>query len=171
MDSTKNNNPTDSPSTATDVKPADTSDAPASNTWDSAQNPASSPEAPASPEPKPLTEPAFQAGSDDSSQTPSAVNPMAITQPTAPKKKGGMVIVIAIIIFLMLAVAAYFVYTSGNDSSKASQSKQPASTAQVSQAKTSDVDQTNQALDKDLSSVDDNKDFTSTDLSDASLGL
>jgi flagellar basal body-associated protein FliL len=93
--------------------------------------------------------------------------PMTFTPPAQPKKgRGKLVVLIAVIVFVALAAAVVYVYLKG---------RQPATTAPIGReaptVTTTDVDSTSQAITTQLSKVSDSKDFSSSDLSDQSLGL
>jgi hypothetical protein len=113
------------------------------------------------------------AGMDNSAVPPSSENPMAAPQIGKPKKKRtGMVIIVATIVALALAAAAYYAYMKNMDNEKTASKPQTTTTAPaVVAAKSTDVDQTTQDIDKDLASANDATDFAAADLSDATLGL
>lgn len=107
--------------------------------------------------------------SDDSSSQPTSDQPA--NQPL-PAKKGGshmVAILIAVLVFLLLAGAVVYVYMKSN-TSKITR-KDTKTSASIAPATAKDVDATTKTIDDNLVNIDADKDFTTTDLSDATLGL
>ncbi len=108
-----------------------------------------------------------------------ANNPMAVTPDnagSAPLRHKAPIgaIIAAIVIALLLAAATIFAYLRSSKDTTATSTKFPttaASTATQPQLKASDIEQTSQGIDDSIKSIDNNKDFSSTDLSDTTLGL
>ncbi|HSX45085.1 MAG TPA: hypothetical protein VLF39_03200 [Candidatus Saccharimonadales bacterium] len=155
-------------------KPADDwSDAPASSTNVSTENLTASPANEIQ-----VNSDGKLSGASDNNQVPkTSLDLKAIETPNGPttpqsmpdkKKNGKMVIIVAVVVFLILAVAAYFAYKNNQKTTKTSTST---STVASTKLTTSDIDQTNQDIDKQLNSTNDTKDFSSSDLSDTALGL
>lgn len=92
-----------------------------------------------------------------------------------PPKGGGapvLAIIIAVVVGLALAGLVVFTYFNNKNSDKTADSGSGSQTVvSKSQANTSDVDATNEAIDNGLQQTDENKDFPATELSDTSLGL
>lgn len=102
-------------------------------------------------------------------------NPLA-ANPLPPAKKSGApkaAIIVAIIIALALAGVTVFAFTRG--SKKKTTTSAPTTSTAATQAAVkvtgTDVDKTSQGLDDTLKKADDTKDFSSTELTDQSLGL
>ena len=105
---------------------------------------------------------------------PTVQNPMVAAAGKHPKKRTGLVVVVAVVVALALAVAAYFAFQKNSSKPQSAAKSAATAAATVPAAKavtTSDVDEASQSIDKSLSSTDDNKDFSSADLTDAALGL
>lgn len=110
-----------------------------------------------------------------------AENPLAISG--QPKKKSAPLaaIIVAVVVALALSGLVLFVYMKSKSSTKQSaynNSKTKTAKANTSQgiapkpqATVSDIDATNKDIDTSLTKIDDIRDFSSTDLSDAALGL
>lgn len=120
--------------------------------------------------------PVSNAPSSEPNPTPDSSSPSDPSKPAddTPHHKGAPIgaIVVAIIVAAALAALVVFFYMRSKDDSITSDT--PTASSQGSEttaANTSDVDETSQALDETLSEVDDNADFASSGLSDATLGL
>lgn len=88
--------------------------------------------------------------------------------PTSPKKKGrGLAIVIAVIIALALIGGASYAFWKNNKDKKTTTKDTTETTINITETITTASD----GIDAELSKVDDTKEFQSTDLSDATLGL
>ncbi len=94
-----------------------------------------------------------------------------------PPKKGSkaVVIVVALLVALALIAGAGYAYYSTSKKNKKSSNSTPAVTQPTSQSatevKAADIDSTVTSLDASLKKVDDTKEFTANDLSDATLGI
>lgn len=108
--------------------------------------------------------------------TPSDVPTPNMSMAKPPKKSSkAIIIIVAVLVALaLIAGAGYAYYTTSQKNKKASNTT-PATTQstekKTADVKGTDVDNTSTALDTSLKKVDDTKDFTANDLSDATLGL
>ncbi len=150
---------------------AQSSDAP---TQDSTITPDSSPAAPVS---APAGGPAAPEGNENLG-APTVPNPMAdvVKQPSSQpekKKSKAMVVIVAFVVAVALGVAAYFAYATStkHDESAKKSTTTAAKTETVTAAKATDVDDATTEIDKSLATANDAKDFATTDLADATLGL
>lgn len=130
----------------------------------------SEPTPPAPTEPEPTPPAPFNAEAASQDEQP---QPAPATQAPHPHKSGAPVgtIIIAIVIALVLAGLAVFAYNRSKNQPAASKTPASQPAASKTPATASDVDATNQQIDASLATVDDNKDFAATELSDATLGL
>ncbi len=123
-----------------------------------------------------------QPASATSSQVPDTDLPAAMTHEasaTPPQKhaKSGapmFAIVIAVIVALGLAGAVVFAYMKNKDNGDIKRDDSASSSQTVvekPQASASDVDSTSKEIDSSLEKADDTKDFSTTELSDSTLGL
>lgn len=110
--------------------------------------------------------------SDDSSPEPTGEQ--LANQPIPSNKGGGghmIAIIIAVLVFLALAGAVVYVYMQSNSSKITRKSSTTTASNSVAPATAKDVDATAKIIDDNLANVDADKDFMTTDLSDATLGL
>ncbi|HSX23815.1 MAG TPA: hypothetical protein VLE74_01820 [Candidatus Saccharimonadales bacterium] len=100
---------------------------------------------------------------------PLAARPQPIKQHKAPV----VAILLAVIVAVALASLVVFMFLKNRNNQSASRAQTSASqtVAPKPQASASDVDATNQQIDSSLKKTDDSKDFSTSDLSDTSLGL
>lgn len=106
-------------------------------------------------------------GPEDSDGVPP---PPAVTA-IPKKKKPVLVILLAILVALLLAGVVIFAYLKGSKKTNLP-AKAPASSNQLAPALSStDVSSAIKYVDSSLNTVNDSKDFSSTDLSDQALGL
>lgn len=105
--------------------------------------------------------------------TPTDPNPMAIPAHAGQKSNGPVVaIVVAIVVALALGGLVIFTFSKTKDNSaKTNSSAGPAPVVSKPLASPADVDTTTQELEASLSKIDEDKDFSSEELSDKSLGL
>ena len=119
------------------------------------------------------TESAAVTGQTSPAASDSAPSPMAIPPQAAHKSKGPVVaITLALVVALALAGLVVFTYTKGKkntDNTNSSAGPAPVETKPL--ASPADVDSTTQELESSLNKIDENKDFSSEELSDKSLGL
>ena len=126
------------------------------------------------PEAAPAPEPVFAeetqpAQAELTESAPLVAKPAA----KAPSHRGPVVpIVVALVVAIGLAVTTVMVYSDQKESPAVKDSSKTPVTAQSGPtAKTTDIDDTNKAIDDNLSTVDDTKDFDDNSLSDTTLGL
>ena len=108
--------------------------------------------------------------------SPPTAQPAPGTTMPAPsgKKSNMLVIVIAIIVLLGLLGGVAYMYTQQQSTKIKSTGSKPPTTQTATKAttvSTKDVDATTKTIDDSLSNIDATKDFSSSDLSDATLGL
>lgn len=115
---------------------------------------------------------------DNIAQNPTtpSVNPLAISKDTHRKSNLPVAeILIAIVVALALAGLVVYVYSQSKNSQQTDKnSKTTTSESAIiakPQASTTDVDTTTQEVDQSLEQLNDSSDFSSSDLSDSSLGL
>ena len=139
----------------------------------------------------PMTEPTGENTSGLPIETPVVTAPDAVTMPDMPttsgdstsfnampsvvpapaaavnkKKNKNLLILMALLVVLVLAAAAYFLVLNKSDDT-ASDTSTPATVA----VEKVDPGTTDTAIDESMAALDDAKDFSSTDLSDTTLGL
>ncbi len=122
----------------------------------------------------PFSEPNIVNMADENSSQPPVESPLAISPQAVAKSNSPItVIVVAIIVAIVLAGVAVFVYLTNSGTTKTTTTSKTSNQSVIEKPKAtmSDVDTTNQEIDKSLQSIDETKDFSSTELSDASLGL
>jgi len=106
---------------------------------------------------------------------PDATEPSPLAIPAhASHKSGAPVLAIAAAVVVALALAGLVVFTfmnSKKDTVGSNNSIPASQTASKPLASPADVDATNKEIDASLSKIDDSKDFSAADLSDATLGL
>jgi hypothetical protein len=102
-----------------------------------------------------------------------APNPLAIPPHATHKGKGPVVaIAVALVVALVLAGLVVFTYTNGKKNTAGTNSNAgPAPVVSKPLASPADVDSTTQELESSLNKIDTDKDFSSEELSDKSLGL
>jgi len=88
-----------------------------------------------------------------------------------PKKEGGKAIKIMLIIVIALALIGGAVYFYLKNQDKKQTTVPTATTAQVSPASATDVDQTSKDIDATIQKIDNTTDVSNTDLTDTTLGL
>ncbi len=149
----------------------------------SPETPPESPqEAPAEAAASPVADAASSASSlstGPASDTPSAdssEHSLLAIPPMAPKKSGKPILVIAIAVIVAIGLAGLVVFTflkTKKDTVGSGKTVNSATTQPVAKplASPADVDTTNKEIETSLNKVNDSTDFSSTALSDKSLGL
>ncbi len=159
----------------------------------SAASPSSEPESPIQSPDASNASPQKGAGLDLSSLSEEDAKDLGVpvpTQPGAPsdvvtpnmsmakppkKSSKTIVIIVAVLVALALIAGAGYAYYSTSQKNKKTTSSTPAATQPTdkttNEVKSADIDSTSTALDASLKKVDDTKDFTANDLSDATLGI
>jgi uncharacterized protein HemX len=110
----------------------------------------------------------------DPMTAPTAAEPIPqLTAHASGGKKHLVAIVVAVVVMLGLIGAVVYVYLKQNSTAIKTVAPKTSQSSNSSQAPVSaaDVDNTAKAVDDSLQTIDANKDFSSTDLSDATLGL
>lgn len=138
-----------------DEAPAEPSSAETAPSADEAA-PAGTPEAPNTDAPAPET---------------SHDNPMAIPPTPVRHHTPVLAIIVATIVALGLAGAVVFMYLKNKDTDGTETQTSQTAVVQKPAVSAADVDNTSTDIDKNLTTIDETKDFVPTDLSDASLGL
>lgn len=99
---------------------------------------------------------------------------MSMAKPPKKNSKAVIIIVAVLVALALIAGAGYAYYTTSQKNKKANNNT-PAVTQstekKTTDVKGADIESTSTALDTSLKKVDDTKDFTANDLSDATLGL
>lgn len=119
-----------------------------------------------------------QSGQDTSNHLPVSGEPTELGVPPPEHHKSGspiIAITIAIVVAVGVAGVVVFMYLKSSNAKKATTNTTSGSSSQVlapkPQASANDVTTTTKELDTGLSQVDETKDFSANELSDASLGL
>ncbi len=102
-----------------------------------------------------------------------APQPQTPVQPAQNHRRGPVIaIIVGIVVALLLVLAAIFATSSSTKTAdQATTPKQSASSQVIEPAEAIEVEQTNNSISQDLSTLDEEKDFPATGLDDKSLGL
>jgi uncharacterized protein HemX len=119
---------------------------------------------PAAPAPSPAEDTAPKAAD----ASPMAIPPTPVHHARVPRGT----IIVAIVVALLLAGTSVFAYLKTKDSTITSdQNKTQTQDTATPKVTTSDVNQTSQEIDDGLKTIDESKDFGTSDLTDSTLGL
>jgi hypothetical protein len=123
-----------------------------------------------SPEPAPTLEPAATAVEEAPAQatTPALA---AVAVPHKSHRKPILAVLCAVIVAGVFSTLAIMSFMSNDAKQPAATSRQPNNTVQTDAASTTDVDETDKAIDSSLSSIDDTADYGDASVSDTTLGL
>lgn len=99
-------------------------------------------------------------------------NPDGRTKAVVGKSKGkGIIIVLVVVLLLAAGGAGTYLYMQSKDSKESRTSTNASQSTPSKAAESVSTDVTNKGIEEDIGSIDDSKDYATTDLSEGSLGL